>query len=182
MELVKKIETKLEEAFKGLPEFPKSSKETLAQIWPWMALIAGILQIAAAWALWRLTRVVDAINQIATYYSQYYSTQNVGLSTYDKTVIYLGIIMLIVDAVILLMAFSPLRERSRKGWDLLFLGALINVAYSVVSIFINGRGVSSFIMSLIGSAIGFYLLFQVKEKFNGKKPVAKPSAPAPKAD
>lgn len=175
METVKKLETKLEDVFKDLPPLPAKAKETLAQIWPWLALISGVLQLAAAWALWRLTRVVDAINDLANYYSTYYTTTRVGLSAYDKTVIYLGIAVLVADAVILLMAFSPLKARSKKGWDLLFLGALLNVGYSVVSIFINGRGVSSFIFSLIGSAIGFYLLYQVKDKFKGKTTTA-PSA------
>jgi hypothetical protein len=80
--------------------------------------------------------------------------------------------VLAVEAVILLLAFPKLQKRQRAGWDLLFLGALINVVYAVLQIFTYQRGVGSFIMSLIGSALGFYLLLEVKSKFSGK------SAPA----
>ena len=171
MEMLKKVEVKLEEAFKDLPALPDSSKEALAKFWPWLALIMGIVQLMAAWALWRLTRVVDVLNEVANYYTAY-TGKHLGLSATDKMVIYLGIIVLAADAVILLMAYAPLKERSKKGWDLLFLGAMLNVVYSVISIFVNGRGLMSFLSSLLGTAIGLYLLFQVKGKFNGKKPAA----------
>jgi hypothetical protein len=67
--------------------------------------------------------------------------------------------------VILLMAYPHLVKRARRGWDLLFLGSLLNVVYSLVSVFIDGRGFSNFLLSLVGSAIGFYLLFQIKDRY-----------------
>lgn len=96
-----------------------------------------------------------------------YAGQQTGPTSFDKTIIYIGVIMLAIDAVILLLAFPKLQKRQKSGWDLLFLGALINLAYGVVQMFTYQRGVGSFIGSLIGSAIAFYLLFQVREKFNG---------------
>jgi O-antigen/teichoic acid export membrane protein len=76
------------------------------------------------------------------------------------------------------MAVSPLMKRLRRGWDLLFLSALINLVYAVVTIFIDSRGIGSFFLSLLSSAIGFYLLFQVRSKFGGSVPAAaKPAAP-----
>jgi hypothetical protein len=73
------------------------------------------------------------------------------------------------------MAYPALVKRERRGWDLLFLGSLLNVLYSVVTIFINGRGMGSFLSGLIGSALAFYLLFQVREKYGrtAAKAVAK---------
>jgi len=169
MELVRKIENKMSDWFKGLPPLPEGGREGLAKAFPWIALVIGILQLIAAWGLWNLTRTVDALN---TYVNTYYqaatgTTASIGLSSTDKMVIYIGLIVLVIDAVILLLAFSPLSKRIRRGWDLLFLSALINLVYAVVSIFINGRGFVSFIFSLLGSALGFYLLFQVKSKYGG---------------
>lgn len=167
MGTLKTLETKLEDMFKGLPPLPASSKETLAKVWPWLALIFGVLQLAAAWALWGLIRASDRLIDYANEFS-YYTGQRLGPSSIDKTMVYLGVIVLVADAVILLMAYPALAKRQRKGWDLLFLGALLNVVYSIVAIFIDGRGVGSFIFSLLGSAVGFYLLFQVREKFSSK--------------
>lgn len=181
MEMVKKIDVKLAELFKDLPPLPKSSKEMLAQIWPWLALIGGVLQAFAALAVWRLLTWTSQWEGVADYYARATGV-DVGPSALDKTAIYIGVVVLVIDAVILLAAFSPLRARLRRGWDLLFLAALLNVVYSVVSIFISGRGFGSFIFSLLGSAVGFYLLYQVKELYGSKATPAAPKAPtAPKS-
>lgn len=168
MEVVKKAEKQLEGLFKGMPQLSDSARETLADFWPWLALIGGLLQLWTAWVLYALTKVatsyLDAINSL----SLTYTGQNVGPTGFDKTLIYIGLLTLVVDAVLLLMAFPHLQKRARRGWDLLFLAALINLVFAVLQLFTYGRGVGSFIGSLIGSFIGFYFLFQVRSKFGGK--------------
>ncbi|HSX44092.1 MAG TPA: hypothetical protein VLE69_02230 [Candidatus Saccharimonadales bacterium] len=166
MGFIKKTEDSLEGVFKGLPPLPEGGKEGLTKAFPWIALVFGILQLLAGLSLWHLTRYVNVLNDYANSIYQVTGTR-VGLSSTDKMIIYLGIIILIVDAVILLMAVSPLMKRARRGWDLLFLSALINLIYSIVSIFISGRGFGTFLLNLLTSAIGFYLLFQIRSKFKG---------------
>ncbi len=174
MELVKKLEKSLEGVFKDAPSLPANAKKNLVAVWPWLALIFGILQLAAAWALWRLLDATQPLIDLTNQLSQYYGGSSVGYSAFDKTVIYLGIATLVLDGVILLMAFSPLQKLQRRGWDLLFLGSVLNVVYSVVAVFISGRGFGSFIMGLVGSALGFYLLFQIKDSYKGKVVAPKP--------
>lgn len=164
MELVTKVEKSLADVFKSAPKLPNNAKETLVKVWPFLALIFGVLQLFAAWGLYDLTR---SVNNIATYFGTVLNV-NIGYSGKDKFFIYLGIAVLVVDAVIMLMAYPKLVKRLKGGWDLLFLGSLLNVAYSLVNLFITGRGVGDFLMSLLGSAVGFYLLFQVKEKYASK--------------
>lgn len=171
MSSLKKLETSIGDLFKGLPQLPNSSKESLANVWPWLALIGGVIQLWAAWALYQLTSYANRFNDLADSLSMYYTGRSVGLTSSDKMVIYLGIVVLLVDAVILIMAFPHLQKRNKKGWDLLFLGSLLNLVYAVLQIFTYNRGFGSFIGSLIGSAIGFYLLFQVREKFSNTKTV-----------
>lgn len=163
MGMVKSAETALAGVFKGAPKMPEKGKESLVKAWPWIALIFGIIQLWAAWGLWDLTR---AVNKVATYFGTYLGT-SYGYSSKDKFFIYLGIASLVVDAVILLMAYPHLKNRHKRGWDLLFLGSLLNVVYSVLNLFISGRGFGDFLFSLIGSAVGFYLLFQVRDKYKG---------------
>ena len=169
MTFTKQLETKIGGLFKSAPPLPENAKKTLVNAWPWIALIFGILQLLAAWGLWNLTRYVDSISDLSNTVSMYYNQQSVGLSSMDKIFIYLALIVLVVDAVILLMAYPELKKKTKAGWDLLFLGSLINAAYAVVSLFIDGRGPSTFVFSLIGSAVGFYLLFQVKDHYSVKK-------------
>lgn len=165
MTYIKKIENVLAGWFKNVPDLPNSSREALVKAWPWIALIFGVLQLLAAWALWNVMRAAEAVLD----YSSYYVRPPVQLSGSETFMVYLGIAVLLIDAVILLMAYPELKKRARRGWNLLFLGALVNVAYSVLSIFIYGRGFGSFIFSLIGSAVGFYLLFQVRGKYGSVK-------------
>ncbi len=165
MEALRPLENKLADLFKGAPKLTNSTKESLAKVWPWLALIAGVLQLLAAYWLWQAARVVDVLGDYVNTLSVYYSGQTAGISSFDKTVIYVGVIMLVVDAVIMLIAFPELQKRTKKGWDLIFLAAVINAVYSLVQLFTYGRGFGSFLFGLIGSAVGFYLLFQVREKY-----------------
>lgn len=163
MDSVKKLENKLGELFKDAPALPENVKEFLVKAWPVIALVFGVLQLLAAIGLWSLARSVERLDNMVNFY-----TYQTGLSTTDRLAIYLGIAILIVDAVILLTAYPHLKKRAARGWDLLFLGSLINVAYSLVSLFINDRGVGSFFFSAIGSIIGFYLLYQVRPFYKAK--------------
>lgn len=168
MELVHKIEKALEEPFKSLPALPKDAKKGLASIWPWLALVAGILQLWAAWSLYRWASAVNEIAEWANAWARQVgvNTTNAGLTVW----VWIAIIVLAVDAVILLMAFPKLQKSLKSGWDLLFLAALINLVYGVVSLFIDGRGgLGGLIWTLVASGVGFYLLFQVREHFGGKK-------------
>lgn len=158
--------------FKDLPALPKNSKDAIVNIMPWIALVFGVIQVIVAIGVWRLADVVDRTADLVNTYAAYYTVPAAHISAFDRTVIYLGAIVLLVDGVIGILAYKALAARQRRGWDLMFLAALLNLAYAVIAIFINGRGVGSFIMSLIGSAIGFYLLFQIKEAYTKKSAAA----------
>ena len=170
MDVVRKIDKKIEGVFKDLPALPNSSRESLANIWPWVALVFGIIQLFAAWSLWRLMSVAD---DVSLRYGSFYVNYPDTISGSARFMAYLGIAVLLIDAVILLLAYTPLKKRERRGWDLLLLGALLNIGYSVVSLFIHNRGLGSFIFSLLGSAVGLYLLYQVKGKYGSVKSSSK---------
>ena len=168
MKQVTQIENKLEGAFKDFPKIPKSGRDSIVQIMPWIALIFGVLQVLVAWGVWGIARTADRLTDVVNTYAAFYTAERVHLSAFDRSAIYLGALVLLVSVIIGIMAYKPLVAKERRGWDLLFLASLVNVAYSVVAIFINGRGFGSFIMGLIGSAIGFYLLFQIKGAYTAK--------------
>lgn len=95
---------------------------------------------------------------------------------------YLGLASLLIDGVLLLMAYNPLRAHSKKGWNLLFLAALVNLVYGIIFAFDNNYGnMGNLVSALIGSAIAFYFLFQVRDYYTGAKSAdSKSSAPSPK--
>ncbi len=165
MASVKKIENGLADVFKGLPKLPESSKDSLVKIWPWIALVGGILQIFAAYSLWKLVHYTNAVIDYVNQTSIYLTGKSIAPTGGEKFVVYLGIIMLLAEGVIMIMAYSPMKSRLRRGWDLVFLATLLNVVYAVVQVFTYHRGFGSFLGNLFGSAIGFYLLFQVRDRF-----------------
>lgn len=169
MGALQKLEDQLGQLFKDLPALPKSAKDLLVQWWPYLALIIGVLQLFAAWSLWQLANWSNAWIDAANKLSQYAPGYTAGYSATDKIIIYVGLALLVVNAVIFLMAFSPLTKKLKRGWDLLFLASVINIVYAIVQIFTASQGIGSFIMSLIGSAIGFYLLFQIRDRYTSKK-------------
>jgi len=127
------------------------------------------LQVLAVIGLWtaghRVNQVVNVVNQISASYGGKDVSSGLGI------MYYLALVVLAVSAATLLLAYPGLKARKKDGWNWLFLGALINLVYGVVSIFVSstyGGGFGDFIWSLIGSAIGFYLLFQVRELYSAK--------------
>lgn len=166
MEMLKPLENKLVEVFKNAPKLPSGFKKWLAAWWPFFAILGGVLQLWAAYAIWQLTRFVGV-------YSDYLNAvtgRDFGPSGIQKPVMYVGIISLVVSAVILFLAYPKLVAKQKAGWDLLFLGALISVAVSVLNLFMYGRGFGGFLSSLVGTAISTYILFQMRDMYLHKAP------------
>jgi drug/metabolite transporter (DMT)-like permease len=161
MRVVEQLEAPVVQAFKNVPSLPAGGVETLVKAWPYLAIAFGILQLLGAYSAWS---VIQFVEQFAYYHS-------IGAS--DRFMVYIGITIMLVQAVIFFVAFSPLQKRAKRGWDLLFLVGLMNVVYAIVALFMSGYGVGSFLMSLLTSAVGFYLLVQTRSSYLGKKTAAK---------
>lgn len=166
MEVVKKAETKLAEMFKGAPKLQDSTKETLVKLWPWLALVGGVLQVwAALSAFFWARRAGDLTNSVNEFYRSIGAPQVVD----ERFTVWLwmAIIFLAVEGVLLLLAFPKLRGRLKSGWDLLFIVGLLNVVYAFVSLFSNYRGgFFTLIWNLFVTAVIFWLLFSVREKYH----------------
>ncbi len=170
--IVKPFEQLLAPLFKSLPSLPENGKKALVKYWPILALIFGVLQALAVLALWQLGHAVNAYLSVAIAYGSVAPTLGFFY--------YLGMAVLVVDAIILLMAYAPLKVHSKKGWDLLFFGSLLNLLYGILIVFDGAYGgLDKLLGSLLGSAIAFYLLFQVRDYYTGKAKTAKPAGTSP---
>ncbi len=177
--LVKPIEQLLGPLFRGLPSIPENSKRALVKYWPYLALIFGILQLFAVWGLWQLGHTTNALINYANDLS--IAAGNGSVTPALGVFYYMGVISLAVDAIILLLAFGPLRAYSKKGWDLLVLGGVLNLLYGVLITFDSryGGGFGDLLWALVASAVAFYFLFQVRDYYTGVKSIAT-GVPAPK--
>ena len=165
--VLNQIEKTLEPIFDSLPPLPKGAKDWFAKAWPILAIIFGVLQLLAAWSLWHVGHLVNALVTYTNTLSRIYGT---GVTVNHLGFFYwLALVVLVIDAVILLLAYPGLKARTMAGWRLLFLGAVVNVVYGVFTAFDSAYGgISKLIFTLIGSAIAFYLLFQVRSYYLAK--------------
>lgn len=167
MNVLSRIEEYLEPYFSMLPQLSKDTRRLLANIWPWLSLFVGVMQLLSAWWLFLWIQKLDMYTNI---------TQKI-ISTYGDTsyvtsvsiFAWIAIISLLLNGVILFIALPKLLKKRLTGWRLVFLAVLINLIYGLVSTFIEGRGgIVNFLGAVLGSAIATYLLFQIREHYGGK--------------
>ncbi len=153
----------LEDVNKKLPQLPVKGREVLAKIVPWLALIGGVLTLLGILSFWQTGHYVDeytnVLNQWSVATGQALTTPTLGFTWY------LLLVVMVIEAVVLLVAFPRLKEGKRSGWKLLFYLAVLSLVLGVLYIFTPGYGGGSFVGTLIGSAIGFYLLMQIRPYF-----------------
>ena len=159
------LETWLAGVYKSAPKLSSGSKKSIVGIWPWVALVFGILQLWAALELWRWGHTV---NNLVNSLNNFYGT-NVGGVTHLNIFYWISLIVLVIDALILLAAFPKLRAHKLDGWKLLFYGAVLNFVYGVFSAFNNYGGVSSLVLQVIVTAVVLYFLFQIRDQYHGTK-------------
>ncbi len=176
MKIISDLENSLEKPMKDLPALPKGFRDFLVKIVPWLALIGGIFGVISAWNIYRWTTIGDDYVDLANEISRAYGGTTITNNSWSMF-LYLAVGVLLVTSIIYIMAFSPLKNYQKKGWDLLFIALLLNLAYGVVLLFTDYGGFSNFIGTLIGSAIGVYLLFQLRDYYIGKAKVNSATPP-----
>ena len=183
MGVLQPLEKPLEDINAKLPALPKSAKDLLAKISPWLSLLAGVWAAWSAYQIWHWARAIDAIADWANSFSRALGGPGTAASRWSFW-LYVSIGVLVVSAIIYVLAVSPLRTFKKQGWDLLFLGIVINFVYGIVILFDSAYGgFGSFFGQLVGTAIGLYLLFQIRDYYVGKAKVAPaPAAPAAPVD
>lgn len=160
------LETKLGDLYKGLPNIPEKYRKTLVDAMPWLSLVVGVLSLLAVLSIWRWVNAADQIVNYANSLSAIYGASPVVTNSWS-IMLWLGLIALLVQAIIYIAAFPGLRAHKKSGWNLLFYGAMLNIVYGVIVLFTAYGGFGQLIGSVIGSAIGLYLLYQVRSYYTG---------------
>lgn len=171
MSPVDKLESTLSELFeKKAPKLPAKGKKALVQYAPWASLIIGILSLWAAWTLWQWAHIANSFIDYANAICNTYGAYNCTIPTDRLSLwVWLGLAVLAAEGILYLLAFPGLRAHKKSGWNYLYWGALVNVLYAVVSLFTDYNGTSNFVFALLGSAIGLWLLFQVRSSYTGER-------------
>lgn len=144
-------------------QLPKAAREWIVKVSPWLALIGGVLGLWASWSFWQaghyVNKLVEWANTLSTAYGGTASTTHLGLMWY------IALVVLLVQSVLMLLAFTGLRDRKKTGWNLVFFSTLVALVLGLVQLFVSGYGFGSLLGSLIGAAISFFILFQVRSYY-----------------
>jgi hypothetical protein len=140
---------KIEDVFKSLPHLPTGITEFVVKVAPYLAVLGAILGfIAGPFA------ILGAI--FATL---------VTLNPVIMVLMIVDVVVMIISSVLLLMAYKPLKQRELKGWVFLFWTQVLGVVTTLLALPL-GMG-SGAVTTVIGTLIGFYILFETKS-FYGK--------------
>ncbi|HSX17659.1 MAG TPA: hypothetical protein VLH86_06195 [Patescibacteria group bacterium] len=156
-----KLETSLDEMFdkKAPVKIPADGRKGLAHALWWIALVVGLLQLWSAITLWQWGHATDNLINAVNYYTGGVYVRHLGMFYY------LSLLSMATVAVLMLLASPQLKAMKKGGWDLLFYGVIVEAVAAVLQLFTSGAGFVNFFASAVGTVIGAFLLFQVREHF-----------------
>jgi hypothetical protein len=145
-------------------QMPASARQWIADNAWWITLIGGIVSLLAAWNYWQLGQMFNGANRLAEEVTRLY-----GSTTYAAELgpmWYLALLGLVVQGGLLLLAVSKLKEHKKSGWDLLFYASLASLVIGLLYLVIPGYGFGGLLGSVVGAAVSWFFLFQVRSRFN----------------
>lgn len=173
MSALQPLEKSLDDLFvKQAPALPAGGKKALVQYLPWINLFLGLIALYTAWVLWHWAHLANNFINYANSLSASFGAPPVATNRMSVG-IWLGIIILAVEGLLYVAAFPGTRDRKKAGWDLMFYALLVNIVYGVVILFTSYGGVGNLFGTVIGSAIGLYLLFQIRSSYLRQPPAKK---------
>jgi Na+/H+-dicarboxylate symporter len=67
-----------------------------------------------------------------------------------------------VTLILAILAFSPLSEMRKVGWDYIFYAFITSSLATIIYFFISASGLRDVVVILIGA----YILFEVRERYS----------------
>lgn len=130
--------------FAKFPPLPANIKEVLVKIFPFLALIFGILGVLGAIAATGFLTVLSPMVVLGG-----------GFGVAAGGII--GSILMLVSSVMMVMAYPGLRDHKIAGWKYSFWSQTVSVVGSILALNLVG--------ALISVVVGYYLLFQIKSYY-----------------
>lgn len=155
MKQIEPLEEALVKLSSRAPALPENTRKFLAK-WAWLfALVGGVLSLVATWNIWTAAHFLQTICR--------------GLAACNSSLgslgvmFYIALLFSLAYSIIFIASAQPLKRGSKSGWDLLFLGIMVNLASVVVSMVYGGFG--NMFAAIISVVIGWYFLFQIRDYF-----------------
>lgn len=158
MEYVERLERTLAAWYGRLPHLPEKGRRWVADNSWWIVLIGTIVM---ALGMIGVLSVLLAGTMVLSVFAGLYGAVFGGILAL-LTLLWIGLYVL--TTVLMAMAINPLRMHAKKGWRLLLWVMTIGVAVEITYVFVSAD-VGSFIWSMIVTALGSYVLFEIRHYF-----------------
>lgn len=132
------LEKELEPIFtKQLPPFPDNIKDLCVKIAPILAIIGVVLGVLGT--------------GLGVLFSPF--------AWFSGSILYgIGIVFLVIMVILNALAIPGLFNQKMEGWKYMYYAQLVNIVYHLCT--------GTWISGLIGAFIGFWILFQIREKYS----------------
>lgn len=176
MDTVRNLEKQIAGWYKGLPHLPAEVRSWIGNnVW-WLTLIGVVLVGLSLLVLIPLVLAAFGLSALigTSMLGNYAYTGGLGLAWLSALI---SLASAVASLVLMALAISPLKVKSKKGWSLLFLSLLVSLVFGIVGDLVT-FSIVSIVTSLLWAAVEGYFLFEIRDEF-GKKVVAKHAADAP---
>ena len=129
--------------YSKLHPLPRSWRDVIVTITPWLALVFGVIGVLGSFA---------AIGILTFLAPSVILGSGVGVASGGI----IGAILALIASALLVLAFPATRSRKTSGWNLLFYSELVSIVSSLVAFSAVGA---------VGALIGFYILFQIRSYY-----------------
>jgi hypothetical protein len=171
MENVRKLEVMVASWYKNMPHLPKNGQKWLSENAWWLVLL---------WVVLGAMGVGGVI--MATFFAGALLSSVGPVAAAVGGIAFVAVVIAMLFSVVILvlsgMAIAPLRALQKKGWTLLFIVVLLEVAAHAAS-FLLSFNLFALVSNLLFTAVGAYFLFEIRDMFvasHAKKAVAKKKA------
>ena len=169
MRALEPLERNLDDFFVNQsPPLPPNAKKALVYYLPWINLALGLLTLYSVYVIWHWAHLASNLINYANSISATYGGPQISSNRLTFG-IWVGLIVLALEAVLYIVAFPATRGRKKSGWNLMFYAFLVNVAYGIIILFTDYGSIGTLIWTVIGSGIGLYLLFQIRGSYSATK-------------
>ena len=164
MEVLAKLERTVLGWLKGVPHLPVNARKWLGEnIW-WIIVIFTVL--AGLGVLGLLLALFGNISALASPYAGYFVSSTFVVWAIVTTLV--SLVFLAIECLLLAFAITPLKERQKKGWVLLFAVWLVGGVSVVVSAVLTLNPLSfvtNIIFGALWLAVSGYFLFEMHNQF-----------------
>lgn len=159
METIQNLKTTVASWYKNVPHLPSEARTWIARnIW-WIVMIGVILGAFGVLSIVSLTFFAGAL------LAGLGGVVGAAVGGFAIVAVLVSLAFSIVCLVIAALAISPLKAMKQRGWDMLFLLAVIQVVSLALSLVLT-FDIFGTLWGLVWAAVGGYFLFEIRGHFD----------------